>query len=156
MKSIELVRSLHDLWNGGDLALITEIYAPDFVGHWPGGSEIPLQRGHAGISEAIIRIRSAFPDWHEEIVDIFASRDRVTSRYISTGTHLGGTLWGAAPTGRRVKIQEISIYRVDQNRVAEQWCAFDDLGRLRQLGFGGAQLEEIFQAQPQSRGLDPG
>jgi SnoaL-like polyketide cyclase len=48
-----------------------------------------------------------------------------------------GPFWGIPPTGRRIEIDKKSIFRVAGNRIAERWCMFDELGRLRQLGVGG-------------------
>jgi hypothetical protein len=85
-----------------------------------------------GIRFGVGRIRTAFPDWYEQVVDVFGSGDTVASRYVSTGTHTG-TFWGIEPTGRRIEIQEISIVRIANDRIVEQWCMFDDLARLQLL-----------------------
>jgi steroid delta-isomerase-like uncharacterized protein len=131
--NVALVQLLHQLWNRGDLDLVERIYAPDFVAHWPGSSEMPERRGHDGVRFGLNRIRTAFPDWHEEVLDIFGAGDRVVTRYRSTGTHLG-PFWDIPPSGRRIVIDEISIYRCADGRVAEQWCLCDELARLQQLG----------------------
>ena len=130
MTNIELARALHDLWNTGNLDLIEQVYAHNFVAHWPPSSEVPERRGLEGIRFGITRIRSAFPDWHEEVLDMFGSSDRVVTRYISTGTHLG-PFWGIAPTGRRIEMHEISIFRCSKGRIVEQWRMCDDLARLQ-------------------------
>ena len=39
--------------------------------------------------------------------------------------------WGIEPTGKRIEIQEISIFRIADERIVEQWCMFDDPARLR-------------------------
>ncbi len=144
LNNIDLVRTLHQIWNTGDLALIDRVYAHDFLAHWPPSSEVPERRGIEGIRFGVERIRTAFPDWHEQVVDIFGSGDRVASRYVSTGTHKG-TFWGIAPTGRRIEIQEISIFRIAEGRIVEQWCMFDDLARLQQLGVGVEHLRKVLK-----------
>jgi hypothetical protein len=106
MNNIDLVKALHRIWNTGDLTLIGSVYAHDFLAHWPPSSEVPERRGIEGIRFSVGRIRTAFPDWHEKVMDVFGSGDRVASRYVSTGTH-EGTFWGIEPTGRRIEIQEI-------------------------------------------------
>src|SRR6185295_17928434 len=88
-----------------------------------------------------MRTSMAFPDWHERVLDVFGSADMVASRYSQqdrcvwvgrhgcpTATHRG-TYRGLEPTGKRVEIQEISIFRIAGDRVAEQWCMFDELAR---------------------------
>jgi predicted ester cyclase len=87
------------------------------------------EAGEAAIRET----RAAFPDWHERVVDMVIEGDRAVTRYVSTGTHQG-LYKGVPPTGAAIEIDEISIYRIEGNRVAEQWCLVDDLTLLRQLG----------------------
>jgi predicted ester cyclase len=128
-----LILRLHDVWNTGNLDDVETVYAPDFVAHFPPSSEFPERRGLDWVRRGILRIREAFPDWHEEVADLIAEGDRVVSRYISRGTHQG-TFWQIPPTGRRVEVGEISIFRVAGGKVLEQWCSIDELGRLQQLG----------------------
>jgi steroid delta-isomerase-like uncharacterized protein len=144
MNGIDLIHSLHEIWNTGNLELIDRVYAPDFLAHWPASSEVPERRGIEGIRFGVTRIRTAFPDWHERVLDVFGSADKVASRYVSTGTHQG-TFWGIAPTGRRIEIEEISIFGIAGGRVAEQWCMFDELARLQQLGVGADYLRKVLK-----------
>ena len=144
MNDIDLVKALHDIWNTGDLALIDSVYAHDFLGHWPTSSEIPERHGIEGVRFGVERIRTAFPDWCERVVDVFGSGDRIASRYISTGTHMGA-YWGVEPTGRRIEIHEISIFRIADSRVVEQWCMFDDLARLQQLRVSPEHLYKVLK-----------
>lgn len=144
MTNIELAEALHELWSTGNLDLVDRVYAPDFVAHWPPSSEVPERRGTEGIRFGVERIRTAFPDWHEHVLDIFGSGDRVTSRYVSTGTHRGN-FWGIPATGRRVEIHEISIYRCADGRIVEQWCMFDELARLQQLGVDESYLRRTLK-----------
>src|ERR1700712_2243533 len=103
MNNIDLVNALHHIWNSGDLALIDSVYAPDFVAHWPASSEVPERRGVEGIRFGVDRIRTAFSDWHERVMDVSGAGARVASRYVSTGTHQGA-FWGIEPTGVRIEI----------------------------------------------------
>ena len=66
-------------------------------------------------------------------MDIFGVGDKWTTRYHSTGTHKG-PFWGIAPTGKKIEILEISIYKVENNLITEQWCMCDEIGRLKQIG----------------------
>jgi len=120
----KLVERLHDLWNTGQLAAIPDIYAPDFIGHFPKASGVGDLRGHSAVRDAIERVRRAFPDWTETVEDIIVDGDKAVSRYISTGLHLG-PYFDLVPTGKRVRVNEISIFRVHDGRVAEQWCVTD-------------------------------
>lgn len=81
------------------------------------------------------RIRAAFPDWREDIEDIVFEGDRIVVRYVSTGTQDGAFL-GRLPSGARVRVDEISIFRIADGRIAEQWCLVDDLALFKQLDQG--------------------
>ena len=144
MTNIELVRTLHEIWNTGKLELIESVYASDFTGHWPASSEVPVRRGVEGVQFSIQRTRTAFPDWHEQVLDVFGQEEKVASRYVSTGTH-SGPYWGLEPTGKRIEIQEISIFRCAGGLVVEQWCIFDELARLQQLGVQEAYLRRMLK-----------
>ncbi len=76
--------------------------------------------------------RASFPDWSETVVDVVAEGDRVITRYLSSGTH-EGEFQGIAPTGRKVTVNEVSIYRVQNGRIVEQWGFPDGLSLVRQL-----------------------
>jgi steroid delta-isomerase-like uncharacterized protein len=129
----EIVRRLHELWNTGDIGQIPAIFHPDFAGHWPPSSRKPERRGLDEVRAGLLNTRTAFPDWHEHVVDMVAEGDRVVTRYVSTGTHRGD-FWGLPPTGARVTVHEMSIYRIADGKVIEQWCSIDELDRLIQLG----------------------
>jgi crotonobetaine/carnitine-CoA ligase len=76
---------------------------------------------------------TAFPDSHYTLEDMIAEGDKLVVRWTSQGTHCGEFM-GVAPTGRRVTARGISIYRMDQGKIAEEWFVVDRLGLLEQLG----------------------
>ena len=129
----QLILALHQIWNLGSYSLIPNIYAVNFIAHWPKGWNLKENsNGHDGIEKAIRRIRAAFPDWYEKVEDVIVCGDKVVTRYISTGTNKGKQ--GYFPgTGKKIEVAEISIYRIQNNLVAEQWCLADDLHMSRQL-----------------------
>jgi ketosteroid isomerase-like protein len=144
MNNIDLVQALHRIWNTGDLALIDTIYAPDFLAHWPASSEVPERRGIAGIGFGVGRIRPHSPTGTNRWWMFSARATGSRAATFSTGTHQG-TFWGIEPTGRRIEIQEISIFRIADERIAEQWCMFDDLARLQQLGVSVEHLRKVLK-----------
>jgi steroid delta-isomerase-like uncharacterized protein len=114
-----LVRSMNDqVWNQGNLDVIDEVYAPDFVRHFlPDGSVL---RGIDSFREHVRQHREAFPDWREEIQQIVAEGDLVVLHFVSTGTNAGS--WRGSPaTGRKIRIHEMSILRIEDGKIAEQW-----------------------------------
>ncbi|MGH3604356.1 MAG: ester cyclase, partial [Pseudonocardiaceae bacterium] len=59
--------------------------------------------------------------------------DLVVERFTASGTHTG-VLMGAPPSGRRIVLDGINIFRLDGDRIVERWGQLDTLGLLRQLG----------------------
>ena len=93
------------------------VYAPEFVGHHPGA---PDWIGPESVKVIVRTMRDAFPDFTETIEDVVAEGDRVVTRFTATGTHLGA-LRGLAPTGRRMSMAEMAVFRVVRGRIVEKW-----------------------------------
>jgi predicted ester cyclase len=41
---------------------------------------------------------------------------------------------GAPATGKRISVQEVDIFRIENGKIAEAWAAVDFFGMLTQLG----------------------
>jgi predicted ester cyclase len=78
-------------------------------------------------------VRNAFSEWNEVISDIIVEGDKVVTRYVSTGVHIRPFV-GIEPTGRTVRVDEISIYPLQNSTVLEQWFLTNDISFARQLG----------------------
>jgi predicted ester cyclase len=59
--------------------------------------------------------------------------DKIAVRVVMTGTHTGD-LFGIAPTGKYVSVNQFQIERIENGKIVEHWRQTDDLGMLRQLG----------------------
>jgi predicted ester cyclase len=55
------------------------------------------------------------------------------TRWIGSGTHLG-ELMGIAPTGNQVRVAGMTISRIEEGKIAEEWEIYDALGMMQQLG----------------------
>jgi len=124
-----VLRSEAELWNKGNLAAADELYSPNFVCHFVIG---PEWRGVQGIKDAVAQHRRSFPDWDEQVEDIIAEGDKVVIRFTSTGTQKG-EFAGIAPTGKKVTIREVAIFRLVDGKITEQWGMPDVHGLLEQL-----------------------
>ena len=84
---------------------------------------------------------AAFPDYHEELHEMVAERDKIVVRFTITGTQLGQ--WRLLPpTGKALCFEEIVILRFLDDKVAEQRGLPDNLAALRQLGVVPTPREE--------------
>ena len=124
-----LVMQWQEIWNTGQTDKLSEVITTDFVCHYLTDGE---WRGIDGAKREITNWRKLFPDWHEEVVDFIIENDKVVIRYNSTGTH-SGTYEGIDSTGIKIIIAEVSIFRIEDGKLAEQWCFTDDLSLKNQL-----------------------
>lgn len=123
-------RYIEEVWNDGNLALIDEMFAPDYINHAP---SIGQMAGPEGIKQLIASFRNAAPDLRLTIDDMLAEGDRVVTRWTAQGTHQG-ELMGVPPTGKRITVTAIVIDRIADGRIVEHWSGRDDLGFYQQLG----------------------
>ena len=97
-----MVRSvIEEAINKGNLAVIDDIMAPNYVYHFP-GMEI---KGPGGFRQFATMMRNAFPDINVSIDDCVGEGNLVASRLTLRGT-LKGEFMGMAPTGKSMVFQE--------------------------------------------------
>jgi steroid delta-isomerase-like uncharacterized protein len=124
-------RVAEEIFNGGNLDLADELYAPDYVLHDP--MLLEDLYGPEGLKQYAAMTLGAFPDARVTVEDQVAEGDKVVSRWTATGTHTGD-LMGIPPTGRRIEVSGITINRFSGGKIAEDWYQSDDLGMMRQIG----------------------
>ena len=122
--------------NEGNLDIIDEIRAPDFVAH-VGGAPAAL-RGSAAVKDWAALWRTAFPDVHATVEDVIAEHDKVVTRITLTGTHQG-PLMGVLATGKSGQVMAIAINRFADGKLAEIRSIFDMAGLLSQVNWTGSR-----------------
>jgi steroid delta-isomerase-like uncharacterized protein len=128
-----LARRFHlDIFQHGNLAVADEIIAPDFVIHAPG---LPpeAQRGPEGVKHYATLLRTGYPDLQVTHEETLPAGDKVVIRWIASGTQTGA-LMGIPPTGKRMLVSGIDIFRLADGKLVELWQNWDQLGMLQQLG----------------------
>ncbi|MCB9148345.1 MAG: ester cyclase [Caldilineaceae bacterium] len=126
--NIQLVREWVEVgWNQSDPDRLADFFPPTFMNEGqPATVDVLIQWNE--------RQRTAFPDIHYEIEDIFATDDRVALRWMATATHTG-TLWGFIPSTRKhASWKGIHMLRIVDGRIAEIWATSDIPSMLQQLG----------------------
>lgn len=78
-------------------------------------------------------IRTAFPDFHVEVLDLLAEGDRVASFLSMSGTNTGDYRRGGA-THKKGTMRAFFLWRVADGRLAESWGMADRFQFLQQLG----------------------
>ena len=129
-KAITL-RINEEAWTGGNLDLIDELVADDYV-HTVVGAPEPI-RGREGFRDLVSMYRSAFPDFRITTEEQIADGDVVVTRWTASGTHQG-ELMGMPATGKQASAAGVTIDRFANGELVSGWAIFDQLGFLQQLG----------------------
>jgi S-adenosylmethionine decarboxylase proenzyme len=117
-----------ELWNAGNPAG-GRVLAEDFVDHRPIEQFPPDRDGHVAMA---LDWHRAFPDMTFKIHDVIVEGDKLVARYSAEGTHLG-PLSGIEPSGRRVSLTGIDIFRFRDGRLLEWWHNEDIHGLIKQI-----------------------
>jgi predicted ester cyclase len=113
-------RALECVCSGAEPEAAPEYYGASFVDHV---NDMEL-RGLDGVRRSVELYTSVLDDLSVTVEDQLVDGDRVTSRFVVTGSH----------RGRRVRFNGITISRFEAGRIVEDWSVTDTLGMLRQLG----------------------
>jgi steroid delta-isomerase-like uncharacterized protein len=92
-----------------------------------------LAPGLEVVKQWLTMFAAAFPDGHYVIEDVVAEEDRVVARTAFNGTHQGERQ-GIPATGKSVSMPSITIFRLDNGKIAEGWLVSDNLSLMQQLG----------------------
>ena len=129
-----IARSIFEVGlNGGDPDVIARITAPDFIDH-----DIHVPTGLTGpedLRQALIAIRTGFPDIHVTVEQTLAEGEWVATRNTWRGTHLG-PFNGIRATGRKIEITGIVLWRIVGGLIKERRATLDTLSLMRQLAAG--------------------
>jgi steroid delta-isomerase-like uncharacterized protein len=125
------MRRYFGVFEEGDIDLLDELLAPEYVNHSPATPDLPT--GPEGVKGVVAMFRSGMPDLRVLVEDMIAEGDKVVTRYTLEGTH-EGELFGVPPTGQRLSIESISVERVSEGKIREHWRITDSLDMMQQLG----------------------
>ena len=125
-----VVRRFTEVFETGDLSILDEVLASNFVDHNPFPEQAP---GLEGMKELIGMMRATFPDMALTTEDMIAEGDKVVNRWSATGTHQGEFM-GVPATGNKVTVTGIEINRLVDGKIVEHWEQFDAMGLMQQLG----------------------
>jgi len=112
----------------------------DFIRHYVdvvwNAHDLEKAREYVPSEDSLEHVRQflvAFPDVHVVIDDLIAEEDRVVARIHATATNTG-SFGGNPPTGKKVEIHSIRIFRIADHKIVDTWAMQDRLGLLEQLG----------------------
>ncbi|MGB8009694.1 MAG: ester cyclase [Terriglobales bacterium] len=121
-------RVFDEIFNQGRFEVADEIYARNFVNH-----VIHRDAGLKEDQDAARGWKLAFPDLKIAVLKEIAEGDLVTVLYSITGTNTGEGN-GLPATGKKIEGRGITIWRIENGKITEEWSEFDQLGMMKELG----------------------
>ena len=130
-RNIEVIKTAIAAVDKGDLEGFQACLAPEFKLYVPSNSATPVSRGD--YLAMVKMMTEAIPDMVHNVTEVLAVQDRVVMRVYMQGTHLGDLL-GVPPTGNKIAVSYIVIFRLKDGLVVEEVAEEDFLGLYQQLG----------------------
>lgn len=125
-----------EVWNSGNLALIDELYSPEFTRyHYADSTEI---KGIDAMKAYVTSTRTAYPDFIVKSDELIISDNIMIVRWTSAGTNTGPRTDASGelpPTGNKVKFSGVSICKIVDDKLTEELVYMDLAGVLGQLGY---------------------
>jgi predicted ester cyclase len=147
---------INEVIGGQNLGAMGKYLSPNFLHHDQApGEQTGQQTGLAG-QQVFFRnvVFRAFSGFSTVFEDVFSEDDLVAARWKQSSRNTGSWL-GRAATGVTAEIAGISIVRIRNGLIVEEWEERDGMSLLRQLGVQLPQLA-VTQAPVLSRAGSPG
>jgi len=121
-------RVFEEIFNQGKFQIADEIYAKDFVNHGL-HRNYDLQEDQAAVHAE----KKAFPDLNMSVILMAAEGDLVTVVWVFRGTHTGSGYDGLPRTEVRLELRGITVWRIVDGKIREEWTEFDQLRAAQQF-----------------------
>ena len=118
-----------ELWSKRNLSILDEVYSPEVLYHTPSMELHNLDE----LKNLFNDYSLAFHDSNVTVKDQIAKDDMIVTKWAFEGVHKGkfGEL---PPTGNKIKLEGISIHRLVNGKIVDEWEVYDELGMMKQLG----------------------
>ena len=123
-------RATEEFYNQGNIESADQFFADTYVRHDPAS---PHVRTRDDLVETVRAFRAGCPDLHITIDDLVAEGDTVAKRWTLSATHTGN-LSGLPPTGNRIRVSGLELFRLTNGKIVECWLGYDNLSMMQQLG----------------------
>jgi predicted ester cyclase len=120
-----------EIYNTGNTDLIDAVISPNYIGHYSIMSESVL--GVEGFTQWVLRNRTAYPDFKVVINEMLAEGNLVCLQWTVTGTNTG-PIPDQEPTGKPIRLTGLTLARIFEGKIVEEWITYDVLDLNRQLG----------------------
>ena len=129
---------------------IDEMFLPSYVHHTTEAAEEKMN--FEEYREHMLLLARAFPHMKVVLEDLIAEENKVTARYTMYGIQ-EQDLPGIPAKGKQIKVEVITIVRMQDGKMAEGWECYDSLDMAMQLGI--VQIVSTLEKGPQEKGYFP-
>ena len=123
------LRVFDEIFNQGKFSVADEIYAPDFKNHGLDGRYADLKTDQNAVHDE----KKAFPDLKMTVNNMVAEGDLVAVHWTFRGTHTHGGYAGLPATGTKVLMTGITIWRIVDGKITDEWSSFNEMGAYAQI-----------------------
>jgi steroid delta-isomerase-like uncharacterized protein len=123
-------RMTEEFYNQGNVDSAERFFADTYMHRDPASPHI---RDRDGLKEMVRGFRAGCPDLYIAIDQLVAEGDMVTKRWSFHATHTAD-LAGLPPTGKRIAMSGLELFRLAGGKIVECWTAYDNLSLIQQLG----------------------
>ncbi len=121
---------IEEVLNKAQFDALDQYVSPRFETHSLHHNPTPL--GNLGtqppsFKEALIHSQKILANFHRRLDDLIVQGDKVVIRHTTTAIHVGEFM-GFAATNKEISFTGISIYRVEQGKILEEWYVWDRMG----------------------------
>jgi steroid delta-isomerase-like uncharacterized protein len=120
-------RVFEEIFNQGRFQVADQIYAKDFVNRGQ-HRNFTLAEDQAAVHEE----KKAFPDLRMTVDMMVAGGDLVTVVWTFRGTNSAAG-YGLPATGAKVEVRGITVWRITDGLIREEWTSFNELVAARQM-----------------------
>jgi predicted ester cyclase len=124
-------RFYEEVMGQGNVNVLDEVMAPDFVDH--GETLFGSPQGRDTLKQGITASRAVLGGLHVQLQDVIAGGEMVGVRGAMRCTHQG-TFLGVAPSGNELNWNGLALFRVVNGKITERWFNSDSLSVVQQLG----------------------
>jgi predicted ester cyclase len=122
------MRVFEENFNQGKYQVADEIYARDFQNHGLHRTAY-LQEDQ----DAVHAEKKAFPDLKMTVDMMVAEGDLVSVVWTFRGTHTAAGYGGLPPTGAKIEARGITVWRIVDGKIHDEWTAFNELPPYLQM-----------------------
>ena len=121
-------RMTSDFWNNHNIDAYGDFFSEDLIVHLESGDKNSDE--YKTMCHAFM---TGFPDMNVSIDNLVAEADQVTKVWTTNCTHKEEFM-GIPPTGNKVSVKGMEVFRIKDGKIVEMWWVMDNLGMMQQLG----------------------